>query len=155
MATEIASGQYALLHIGNLRVAFSQSDVALIGLTSDVDATLRDGHDCGALVGKEGHWPVYSLNDDLRPEAKLPETRRFCVCLRDRAQGRAFALGCDAVAPLAIDLDTKIEDLPECMRTATMPLTHVVTGSATITFLSSAKTMADYLAGLEASGEQI
>lgn len=139
-----------MLHIGKLRVAFAQSDIALIGRASAVDAKLQAGIDCGALVGQAGRWPVFSLTEELLPELKLPVTRSVCVCFRDAAQGGAFALGCDAVTPLIIDQDTKIEDLPECMQTAPTPLRHVVIGADTITFLSSAQAMADYLSGLEA-----
>ncbi|MEW5757502.1 MAG: hypothetical protein AB1810_14500 [Pseudomonadota bacterium] len=153
MAAEQHSGHYALLSFGDLRIAFSQADVAQIGLAIDVDPALRDGKDCGALVSKEARWPVYSLDAALAPALTLPERRRFCVCLRDHARGRAFALSCESVTALTIGQEMTVEDLPECMQTPSTPLRQVVTGDGALTFLSSATSMADYLAMLEARGE--
>ena len=60
MHAESSPRDYALLQIGELRLAFYRADVSLIGLSSDVDGALQQGLDCGVLVNKDGRWPVFS-----------------------------------------------------------------------------------------------
>lgn len=66
----------------------------------------------------EIRWPLFVLDQDLRPDPRRPDFR-FCVCVRDDDR-LGFALACDSFELVAADA-VEVHPLPTCMRNAHTP----------------------------------
>jgi hypothetical protein len=142
---------YTLLHIGGLRLAFAQRQVAMVEIAAAIRVGDKQGREVGALALRHGRLPVYAPEPDLTPATVLAPQRRFCVCFNvETDQRRAFALACDAVQTLRID-ESRVLALPECMHSAINPLQHMVKQGQGLVFISGATAMGRYFSYLEQS----
>ncbi len=116
--TSPTSLEMMVLALGSTRVAFAQQQV--VSLASA--AAIEDFEPAPGVMGwteVDGkYWPVYALDEGLRPLPRRPATRRICVLIF--AAGRGFGLLCDR-AHIAVRETSQLLRVPAAEQQAGSP----------------------------------
>ncbi len=139
---------WMVLAVGDLRLAFRQREIRLIGLVSDLKLSAAgESPEVGWLLQKSGNsWPVYCLDEALDLQRPAPEGRHVCVFFE--AGGEMLGLLSDRVWSLAADADIAAEPLPVCMTGLSSPLVGVARYQGSFVAVLGGAEIAAYLANL-------
>lgn len=137
---------WLVLTLDGLRLTLPQRGVRQVELIGDLQRA-----DTGApgpaawLARADGtSWPVYCIDGALRRLPAVPASRHLAVFV-DTGEAVCGIL-CDRVTPLANDAELAVEPVPGCMTGLPSPLTGVARLRDSITAVTSATALFDYLA---------
>jgi chemotaxis signal transduction protein len=136
---------WVVLAIDGLRLALPQEDVRQIELVTDLKRSAgSEAREIGWLVRAHGDpWPVYCLDDALRLQHAVRDTRRVCIFIE--AGGEVLGIVCDHVWSLATRAELIVETLPGCMRDTRSPISRAARFREEIALVTDAGDLADYL----------
>ena len=139
----------AILAIGSLSLAMPQAEIVSV----DVVADARPDESSNAMISaslhrQDGQWPVYAFSDTLKLENSLPDSSRFCVCIR--RDDIFYALACDAVEVMQLDVEVPQQELPNIMHTDTTPVLKLMHYQQAIALMTNALSINHYLESLGA-----
>jgi hypothetical protein len=136
---------WMVLALGDLRLAFPQRDIRLIGLATDLKLSAAgESPEVGWLLRKSGNsWPVYCFDEALNLQRPAPEGRHICVFFE--AGGEMFGILSDRVWSLAADSDLAVEPLPACMTGLTSPVIGVARYQESVVAVLGGTEIATYL----------
>jgi len=109
---------FAALTLDGYRWLLPQTEIYSLESLPDIDQEVRAPHSIGAVGSGGEWWPVYCLSGELQLLPQIPDSRRACVLLNNRADH--FGLVCDQVETLAEA--PRLLDVPVCMRLPDSPL---------------------------------
>ncbi len=99
-----------------------QSDVISVQSIYDIDTSRPHTMSVGSIKFRGRLLPVYALSSELTLLLKIPDKHAQCALVKYR-DGEYFLL-CEGVSNYQTN-QISFHDLPVCMKTDTMPLTHL------------------------------
>jgi hypothetical protein len=133
---------YARLLLGHQFLLLPQNDIRILESVLDVSTADRPVNGVGWLRFEEGQWPVYGLDEALRPLAAIPLQQRICALLT-YAQGY-FGLVCSDVATVQ-GSQICIHSLPTAMASPNSPLCGLTLDHGRLCLVSTATALAKLL----------
>ena len=133
------SGHLVLLHFGRTRVALAQRAVRSLEAAVDADYSVAAPGALGAIVVAGASWPVYALDEELKPLHNVPRERRICALLA--GEHGSFGVLCDEAQVLARQ-NLSAYPLPVAMRRKGSALEGVLNIGTGVAVLSSARGLA-------------
>ena len=148
--------QFAVLTLGGRNLAFPQSEIATLELTQSIRYDDAAKGAVGVISFGGENWPVFGFDESLGLLNALPETNRFCACIRGNQDQPPFAVACDAVSPVVLPAISLVKPLPDCMdRLEGTPITHLFRKLNDMVMVSTGEAMVRFI-GLqgESDGEK-
>ena len=133
---------YALLSLGKRALLIPQPDLRSLESVLDVHTADQPAHGVGWLRFANNDWPVYSLDEALRPLSTSPPTQRICALL-GCADGY-FGLTCTNAISLR-GQEKHIHPLPTAMFTLESPLCGLAVHEGRVGLVSTADALAQFL----------
>ena len=109
---------FARLTLDGYQWLLPQTEIHSLESLLDIDPDVRAPHSIGAIGLGGEWWPVYCLSGELQRLRQIPDSRRTCVLLDNRAD--RFGLVCDQAETLAEA--PRLLELPACMRLTDSPI---------------------------------
>lgn len=145
---EFPATELVQIDLGPLTLGFRPDDVVtFIGL-AEVQQ-LGQGAAVGVVRYAEDHWPVYSLDRELRPLAQIPKDHTLCLLLHS---GRGY-LGMTAVTQVTGPVTSQILAFPlaGCMHTAFNPVRELAWVEDRMICLCTGEDLTSYLVSVQAT----
>lgn len=133
---------YTRLSLGHQALFLPQNDIRILESVLDVSTADRPVNGVGWLRFEESRWPVYGLDEALRPLATLPFQQRICALLTC-AHGY-FGLMCTDVATLQ-GSQIRIRSLPAAMTSPNSPVCGLALDHGRVCLVSTAAALAGLL----------
>ncbi len=133
----------ALLTIDNYQWLLPQTEVHSLELLSDIDPEVRAPNAVGALPLAGEWWPVYCLSGEFNILQRIPEQRRVCVMLDNKAD--RLALACDQIETL--NPPPPLSPVPASMASPNSPLCALTLINAELGCVTNTERLAERLAG--------
>lgn len=136
-----------VLKIDTSMLVLNQGDIRTIEGVGDVLRIDPPGGGVGWIEFEDRGWPVFSLAENLRPIAEVPEVRRLCAVLA--GEGGLIGILCDEVQVLESEA-LRFIPLPACMRYPDSPVSDVAEHAGGVLCQTSAQALLALLTGASA-----
>lgn len=115
----------ALLTMGELKLAIPQHEIMAVDVVADALPNDSGYPMIAAILNRQdGVWPVLSLTEKLQLENSLSTDCRFFACIK--CDGLFYALACDAMELLELDVSVSQRELPDIMKNAITPVDNIM-----------------------------
>ena len=132
---------YAVLHISDLRLFVPQTEVK--GLESiDVLKAGNDGMCFEYTLSETERYPVYVMDEKLKPQQQLVRAGQECVLLNDGLN--QFAVVCEQLHE-AMREQIQLRSIPRSMRTARSPIQALAVFEGRLGCVTNAGLLYQYL----------
>ena len=125
-----------------------QTEIYSLESLLDIDQDVRAPHSIGAMGLGDEWWPVYCLSGELQRLQQIPDRRRACTLLDNRAD--RFGLVCDQVETLAEA--PRLLELPACMRLPGSPIQALALMDGELGYVTTTEHLAALLAAFTEDG---
>jgi hypothetical protein len=133
---------YACLSLGRQALLLPQNDIRTLESVLDVSTADRPVNGVGWLCFESSRWPVYGLDEALRPLLAIPLQQRICALLIC-AHGY-FGLVCTDVATMQ-GSQIRIRSLPAAMVSPHSPVCGLTLDHGRVCLVSTAAALAELL----------
>jgi hypothetical protein len=140
------------LRFNDLCLVVSQHDIAAVEIIEDVETSHIETEEAAAgVMGwiklSEHQWPVFSLDNQLRPLPYLPKERNFCVLL-DAGADTLFGLTCEFFGALSVKTRLVEHPVPSAMKLSDSVVESLLIYGESIACTSSGAHLMGYLSTL-------
>ncbi len=141
---------YVMLLFGNMRLLLKQQEIRVVEVIEDVEtSSVKPEEALAGIMGWISHgeqqYPVFSLSDALDILDYLPEKRLLCVLLEVGVDA-IFGITCEEVVSLDEVHHLPIFPMPESMRLASSPLSHLaIYQGKHVACITNSEALLDYL----------
>jgi len=141
---------YVMLTFDNMKLLVKQQEIRVVEVIEDVEtSSVKPEEALAGIMGWISHgeqqFPVFSLSDALEILDHLPERRLLCVLL-EAGVDAVFGITCEEILPLDEVSHLPIFPMPESMRLADSPLSHLaIYQEEHIACITNSEALLDYL----------